>query len=345
MGGVPGDNDPYRVGVVGLGHWATKFDDAFNGDLTVDRAVDVAPISEKRDVLQALDIPDDNYTRIAPSDPLPEDLFGNVDVVHIASPVQAHRRQTVQALEDSNALVVTEKAYGPALEDHRAVEAVADRQPNDTYLHLHYTRKMPTLALEAAFDNVVEDTVDDVAMSFLDGFSEEDADRNWIFHPSNGGIVLDWIHPVEVLVYSCDARFDGLQEAAAFSTTDAYDTDYPTAAELTYDVSGAGFADDATATVRIGKGFPRDVPYKAARFDLGTSRLDISYTSSGVERETGDRGAITYDDGDGFARRLTGPDPYELMADDMVRAVEDGDLPLTLAETREMMDAVQMAND
>lgn len=341
--------DPYRIGVVGVGHWATNFDRAMDGDLSFYSAVDVAPIDDKRDTLAALDIPESRYTRIDPGDPLPESFLGDVDVVHVASPIAAHRDQSIQALEDSDALVVTEKAYGPALDDHDAVQDVASRQDNDTYIHLHYTRKMPTIALRDTIGDEVDEhgPVQDVSMSFLEGYREEDVDRNWIFDPANGGIVLDWIHPMEVLVYAAGAGFDGLKTGSGVRTTEAYDVDHPTGAELRYGVSGDSFADGATADVRLGKGFPGDMPHKAARFtfDDGTA-LDVSYASSFDEDGSPDRGALARRDGDGFeVVSLDGPTPYELMADDMVAALEDGDVPFTLDEGREMMDAVRMAND
>ncbi len=341
---VPADSDARRIGVSGLGHWATKYDEAMDGDLTFYSAVDVEPIEEKEDELSLLGIPDDRYHQIAPDDPLPESFLQDVDVVQIASPITEHRRQTIQALQDTDALVVTEKAYGPTLDDHEAVQGAAAREPNDTYLHLHYTRKMPTLALRDAVEG--EDaSIRDVTMSFLEGFRQEDEGRAWIFDPANGGIVLDWIHPIEVLVYACGARFDDLVEGSGVRTTDAYGVDHPTAAELTYDVSGPAFADGATATIRIGKGFPRDVPHKAGRFTMDGQTLDISYASSSVEKETSDRGALTYEGRDAAMDVLDGPDPYTLMVEDMGRVLEGGEPPFTLEEGREMMKGVQLAND
>ncbi len=340
--------DPYRIGVVGVGHWATNFDDAMDGDLTFYSAVDVAPVSDKRDTLAALDIPESRYTQISPGDPLPESFLGDVDIVHVASPIAAHRDQTVQALQDSDALVVTEKAYGPHLDDHDAVQDVAAREPNDTYLHLHYTRKMPTLALRDTIDEAVDEhgPVRDVQMAFLEGYREEDVDRNWIFDPANGGIVLDWIHPIEVLVYAADTGIGDLRTASGVRTTDAYGVEFPTGAELTYDVAGDTVADDATASIRLGKGFPGDMPHKAARFTFDDATLDVSYASSFDERGSPDRGAIAMQDRDGVAvKPLDGPTPYDLMADDMVAALEDGTVPFTLDEGREMMAAVQQAND
>lgn len=346
MDDATGTGDPYRIGVVGVGHWATRFDRAMDGDLSFYSAADVAPMDDKEDTLDALGIPASRYHRIAPDDPLPEAFLRDLDVVHVASPIAAHRDQTTQALEDTDALVVTEKAYGPSLDDHDAVQEVAEREGNDAYLHLHYTRKMPTLAMRDTVRDAVAEygPVQDVQMSFLERFDETDVERSWVFDPANGGIVLDWIHPMEVLVYACDAEFSGLTEASGVRTTDAYGVDHPTAAALTYDVDGELFADDVTASIRLGKGFDRT--HKAARLDFGDATLDFSYANSGAERGGDDRGAVIRDGPDAYREeRLSGPTPYELMADDMAHAVETGEPPFTLDAAREMMSAVEMAND
>lgn len=350
-----GHDDPsYDIGVVGVGHWATKFQDAIRDDtLTYGKAVDVVPYEDKQDVLDALGMKESDYTALGPEEPLPESFLTDVDVVQIASPIRFHEEQTLQAIEDGDAVVVTEKAYGPASDAYDTVQDAAREQNTVTYPHLHYLQKQPTRWLDGHIDDMTEayGPVEHVDATFVETYSDEDARRNWIFRPENGGIVMDWIHPVEVLASACDADFDEVLDAQGYLTEPAYTADHPTAVRTDYAVSGDRFTDDATATVRIGKGFDPGQTRKAMRLHFDDAQLDAVYTGSSTERTTDYRGTIMVTES--ISDRLSpvaldlpeGGTPYELMAQDMLNAVETGETPVTDDALAEMYDAVDRTND
>lgn len=344
---------PHRIGVVGAGHWAEKFDDVAGDTVMYSAAADVEPYSAKADILDALGVPEERYHNIADETDgvtLPETFFDAVDAVQIASPIQFHRDQTMQALEQVDT-VVAEKAYGPVKADFDAVMAYADETGGLTYPHLHYLRKQPTMALDAMIDDYVAEygAITDVDAAFIESYDPEDERRSWIYRPENGGIVMDWIHPVEVLAAACDATFTGVEEATPYLTAPAYTTDHPTATRTTYTVDGDLFTDDATATVRIGKGFPDGATRKVLSLELADAALDVVYADSSQEQTSDYRGQLRCRPD---ADRLepvditvpTGDTPYRLMATDMITAIEDQEPPVSRDALATMYTAVDVTN-
>lgn len=361
------EQEEYTIGVIGAGHWAIKFKEALDSTpITFSKAVDIVPYDDN-DVVDNLGIAETEYKEIKSGSPLPDDFFEDVDVVQVASPIQFHAEQTRQAMEQAD-VVVTEKAYGPTppssdadVEEPADVVSSTDRyasvmeQADDTvlYPHLHYLRKQPTQWLRDNISDVVEEygRIERVEATFIEEVDDEDIRRSWVLNPENGGIVMDWIHPVEVLTATCDATFEDVVEATGYITNEQYSTDHPTATRTTYSMDGDLFADDAESTVRVGKGFDPGYTWKAMRFDLENAALDVVYTGSGTERSTDYRGQILLHDSS--SDRLTataietpeGPTPYELMAEDMQNAVEQDEIPDMLNRVQDMYATVDMTNE
>lgn len=344
-------DDPYRIGVIGVGSWAAKFEDVADGDISFHHAADVLPYDDAglRETLDSLDIPAGNYVDISDRD-IPDDFYDGVDVVQVASPIRYHEEQTLDALDRSDAVVITEKAPGPTRDAIDPVRAVAADHDHASYPHLHYIRKLPSMRLAEALPAATDmyGPVEHVTGTFIEERDPVDADRDWVFDPANGGIMLDWIHPIEVLVWATGADL-AVRGAEGYITEPAYSTEHPTAAAVDLAVDGEQY-DDAAGTVRVGKGFPAGSTTKAMRFDLEDATLDVRYAGSGTERTSDHRGQLRLlpHTDRGFQpvdiSLPRGPMPYEIMADDMGTAVETGEVPVTWDQLDAMMETVDAVN-
>ena len=315
----------HRIGIVGAGHWSKRLvkgiaDDPFE----VHATVDVLPYGEKSDLLGAIGVPRERHYEIDAGDGLPEEFLGSVEVVQVASPVEYHLEQTREALE-AGKFVVTEKSYAADREGFEEALGVLDGRWDSSLLHLHYLNKVPTKVMPPVLERATErgGDINHVEATFLEGYSEEDAGRSWLFEPDNGGVMLDWVHPVEVLGVACEAKLS-FREGTPYLVEPEY-SDRATAAEAEFDVSGSLFTDGATASVNVGKGFGET--HKRMRFELdGGGQVDFVYADSEDEFETDYRGEWVWrDDGRVVeSGRPTGPIPYEILVDELTDAVDGG---------------------
>lgn len=334
-------DEPYRIGVIGVGHWASNFADAMDDlPLQYDRALDIVPYAERRDALDDLGIDSDGYDRIAPDADLPEQFFADLDVVQIASPVAYHTDQTLDAIAAADdAVIVPEKAYGAGMEPYKTVKAEAEQEGVTVWPNLHYRQKQPTRWLDAHIDEQVDahGPVETVEAAFVEEADVTDRERSWIFAPEHGGIAMDWIHPREVLIEACDAAFDEVLAAEGYVTED-YADGAPTAARMEHTLSGDMFADDAVMTERIGKGFPDGATHKVLSLvHTDGTQVDLVYQSADLERRGNDRGEIVQYPSDAATTRtvLTGATPYELLAYEIVDARRTGTAPFTWSAQEE----------
>jgi predicted dehydrogenase len=344
-----------RIGIVGAGHWSRRLNMGIQrgSPFEIHKTLDVLTYDQKADLLRDLDIPRDRHYAIDAGDAIPDEFFEGLDVVQIASPIEYHARQTLRSLEE-DVLTITEKSFGASREEF---DGVVDRLREDgtrhrCYLHLHYLKKLLTKRMPDVLDRVVAEhgPVRRVEATFVEERSEEDRRRSWLFEPGNGGVLLDWIHPIEVLATAAGARFDGLRSGEGYLVNSDYTERYPTAARAEYDVSGDVFGEDATATVRVGKGFRTGTTHKVMRFVFEDARLDFKYVSSEVEFETDHRGEWVWTATDGEERVVDsgapeGPIPYMLLIDDIEAALDRGDTGLELDAVDRMFEPVWMFND
>ncbi len=315
----------HRIGIVGAGHWSKRLVKGIEDDpFKVHKTVDVLSYDEKEELLTAIDVPRERHYEIEAGDPLPDDFLDGVDVVQIASPVEYHLEQTREAL-DAGKFVVTEKSYAADRDEFEEALGTLEGRWDDSFLHLHYLNKVPTKVMPHVLERATEEdgAVEHVEATFIEERSAEDAGRAWLFEPDNGGVMLDWVHPVEVLAVACEASLS-LRDGAAYLSEPDY-TDCATAAQAEFDASGALFADGATASINVGKGF--DETHKRMRFELTDGgHVDFVYASSEEEFESDYRGEWVWrrDGRVVESGKPTGPIPYEILIDELGDAVDGG---------------------
>lgn len=315
----------HRIGIVGAGHWSKRLVKGIEDHpFEVSKTVDVLSYDDKEDLLRTIGVPRDRHYRINPDDPLPDDFFEGIDVVQVASPVEYHLQQTREAL-DAGKFVVTEKSYAGDREEFEDALRMLDGRWDSSFLHLHYLNKIPTKTMPHVIERASEENggVEHVEATFMEEKSAEDAARAWLFEPENGGVMLDWVHPVEVLAAACGAHLT-LEDASAYLSEPEY-TDCATAASADFGVTGDLFADGATATINVGKGF--DETHKRMRFVLsGDEHIDFVYADSETEFETDYRGEWVWRREGHVVEsgKPTGPIPYEILIEEIGDAVEGG---------------------
>ncbi len=345
----------YSIGVVGAGHWARRLRTGIDdGRFRISKVVDVVPFEEKQELLDDLSVGQDSYYRIDPDDPLPDEFFDGLDVVHIASPVEYHRRQTMEALE-RGIFTVTEKSYGASREEFEEVASFIDTNDawDESLIRLHYLHKMPTQEMRSVLERAIErhGPVRRVEATFIEEQNEEDRRRAWLFGPENGGIFLDWIHPIEVLVWACDARFTELVDSEGFLVNPDYTQEFPTAARADYRIDGDMFADDAAATIRVGKGFADGRTHKVMRFVFDDGHIDFRYADAEVEFETDYRGEWLWRAQRGGSAQIvdsgrpSGPNSSVFLLQNVNEALDGGATPLGEETVRRMYDPVWMFNE
>jgi len=315
----------YRIGIVGAGHWSKRLVKGIGDDpFEVYATVDVLSYEEKRGLLDAIGVPRDRHYEIDAADGLPGGFLESVDVVQVASPVEYHLQQTCEAL-DAGKFVVTEKSYGADRDGFEEALGALEGRWDDSFLHLHYLNKVPTKVMPHVLGRATEHGggVEHVEATFIEETSAEDAERGWLFEPENGGVMLDWVHPIEVLGVACEATLS-LRDATPYLVEPDY-TDCATAARAEFGASGALFADGATATVNVGKGF--EDTHKRMRFELAEGgHVDFVYADSETEFDTDYRGEWVWrEDGRVVeSGKPSGPIPYEILIDELADAVDGG---------------------
>jgi hypothetical protein len=336
----------HRIGIVGAGHWSKRLvkgiaDDPFE----VHKTVDVLSYDEKSDLLNAIGVSRDRHYEIEAEDPLPQEFLEGVDVVQVASPVEYHLTQTRESI-DAGKFVVTEKSYASDREEFEEALGVLEGRWDSSFLHLHYLNKVPTKVMPHVLGRATQQDgkVEHVEATFIEGYSEEDANRGWLFEPENGGVMLDWVHPIEVLGVACEATLS-LRDATPYLVEPDY-SDCATAARADFGVSGDVFAGDATATVNVGKGFEDN--HKRMRFELSEGgHVDFVYADSEEEFETDYRGEWVWrrDGRVVESGRPTGPIPYEILIDELGKAVDGGGTWITEDRLRRVYEPVWEYNE
>jgi predicted dehydrogenase len=315
----------HRIGIVGAGHWSKRLVKGI-GDhpFEVYKTVDVLSYDEKSGLLGAIGVPRERHYEIDAGDGLPDGFLDGVDVVQVASPVEYHLSQTREAL-DAGKFVVTEKSYAADRDGFEDALRALDGRWDSSFLHLHYLNKVPTKVMPPVLERATErgGGVEHVEATFIEERNDEDANRGWLFEPENGGVMLDWVHPIEVLGVACGAALS-LRDATPYLVEPDY-SDCATAARAEFGVSGELFADGATATVNVGKGF--DETHKRMRFELGDGgHVDFVYADSEDEFDTDYRGEWEWRRNGRVVEsgKPTGPIPYEILIDELADAVDGG---------------------
>lgn len=325
----------YKIGTVGMGHWFERLQNAIRrGDrISVVKAAGIRSYDEKMEILVKSGISRENYFRMKPFDPIPSKFFDGIDVVYIASPNRFHAEQVMQALSKGKFVVVEKTLAVNEQEFNRVADYIRNNGfSNKTHLHLHYLRKALTMELSSLLLAAVREygKITSIAATFFEQANEEDLKRVWLLRPENGGIFMDWIHPMEVLYKQCGAKFSECASVKSFIINPNYDPVNATAVEACFTLEGLNFTRDAVATIRVGKGFD-NVHAKTMRFYFETGNfLDINYVDSKEENNSVLRG--TWQLIENFEGKTdivaegaaTGMTPYEFLVYDITNLIESG---------------------
>ncbi len=204
---------------------------------------------------------EDRYYKLAkPLDPLPKKAINNADLVQIASWNNAHRRQTQQVLE-AGKFAVVEKTLATYMDSFdRIIDFIAvNRLENKVILNEHYPLKPLAEKMRPELEKFVKEhgKINLVEAKFLEKYREEDRVRRWIFRPEHGGITMDWIHPIAMLVKNIGAEIGvgDNEPILLFNDKQTMEEHYPSGVSLEYDIYGALFVPYTKASVSVGKGF------------------------------------------------------------------------------------------
>ena len=211
--------------------------------------------------------------------------MSEVDIVHVASHNQFHQAQTVECLEHGVAVVV-EKTLAINEAGTEDILTYIQRNGHEGRVapHVHYLEKALALELRhKLWPWALQRSGKLVRASgtFIEDVSEDDLRRQWLFKPENGGIFMDWIHPSAMLANICGAHFASCEEAVGYVVNPAYDPANPTGIEARFRLTGPNLAPNATATIRVGKGFPplKLMTYSVSpepRMSLGANRPETN---------------------------------------------------------------------
>lgn len=333
----------YALGGIGAGgHWYGRLHPFLKERVRLLKAVGITRYEDKQPILQQYGLTKDRYFQVVVGGSLPDAFFEGIDVVHVASHNQFHEQQTMECL-DHGVCVVVEKTLAVTEEGTEDFLRYVENGGHEGRVtpHVHYLDKALTLewkdklwpmALERA------GRLRRAVGTFIEDVSEEDIRRQWLFRPENGGIFMDWIHPSAMLAHVAGAHFASCEEASGYVVNAAYDPANPTGIEARFRLHGPNLAPNATATIRVGKGFPPGVRFKRLRleFEKGAT-LELSFLDTEKEIETGQKGSWVWDeDGSIEKGRPTGPSSYELLVDEMLMMLEKRGAMLSLPEIREI---------
>ncbi len=327
----------YVMGASGLGHWVRRLQMTLSereNQLALRKAVGTKSYAVRRDELQRYGIEERNYFSIDPGEPLPDAFFDGLDVVYVASPNEFHKAQTLQALEKGK-VTVTEKAFATTRAEFEEVVREARARGRDRVtLGLHYVTKTLTMELGKMLPSLVKryGKVQSVVSTFFEEVRDEDARRAWLFKPENGGVAMDWIHPLSIISYVMKAERFSLQDCTPYVIQEFYDSVNPTGYHGRFGVKGRHFSQDAVAVVRVGKGVRE--AHKVFKVRLEDAQVELLYISTDDEFLTGSRGkmVITEKGGKSTTVSPSGPLSYEFMIDDMLRMLKGGAPMLSLED-------------
>ncbi|MBI2543243.1 MAG: Gfo/Idh/MocA family oxidoreductase [Candidatus Aenigmarchaeota archaeon] len=329
----------YNLGTIGLGHWVKRLHHVIQqrDDLSLVKTVGTRAFDDKREELEQYGISRDMYFQINPNDSIPNEFFDDTDIVHIASPNQFHKSQTIQSLENGK-VTVTEKTFGVNREEFNDVINVIKRKNSKANVHLHYLSKALTKEFAKKLPSLIKEhgKITKITASFLEKKNEEDARRKWLFKPENGGVFMDWIHPLTIIsdVMKAD-KFD-LVSAKTFVLQPDYDMVNPTAVESEYKVKGNNFSDGNSLLIRVGKG--SEFEHKAMRIYFENAFVDLKYLNTEEEFLTGKRGDMIITENSKIIERISpaGPLSYEFMIQEMIKMVNGNNPALTVDDIIKM---------
>ncbi|MGC8479225.1 MAG: hypothetical protein ACP5M9_00955 [Candidatus Micrarchaeia archaeon] len=316
----------YNLGAVGFGHW---FERLYAGMVKTDqirlaKVIGVSDIASKAERLRMVGISKENYYRMEPNAPLPEEFFEGLDIVHISDPNDYHAKQTIQSLKKGK-MTITEKTWGVNKEEfYSVVNFIKENRLEDkAYLHLHYLHKLLTIELEKILEDMLKEygKIIGIAATFYEPTREEDMRRSsWLFSKESGGLFMDWIHPFEIIYRGMSAENVKLNKLNLYITNSTYNKENPTGIEASISLFGGKFANNAKGTVRIAKGAPVDK--KAVRIYLESGAyIELMYLDSDREASTGMRGCWTLVK-DGVELRTQcprGKDTSEFFIEDIIK--------------------------
>ncbi len=314
----------YKVGIVGAGHWSERLYAGISGSsFDVYKTADVLSYKDKKGLLKKLNIKKENHYTVNKGESLPNSFFDGLDVVQIASPIEFHRDQTLESLKRGIA-TITEKSYGANRKEFYDVLDYIDSENlwNLSLLHLHYLNKLPTLEMPDIIRRATKKygPIKKIDATFIEEKNEEDKRRGWLFEPKNGGIFLDWIHPLEVIV-SIGGRLTELFESDIYKVEPEY-SDYPTAAKAKYRVQGDVFDKNSKAVIHVGKGFQETQKKMKLFFD--GAKIEFEYADSEKELESDYRGKWIWRTKDKIIeeKKPKGPNPYEFLIQEIRELLE-----------------------
>jgi len=333
----------YKLGGIGAGgHWYGRLHQFLKERVELVKAVGITRYEDKKAILDSYGLTKDRYFQVVVGGSLPDAFFEGIDVVHVASHNQFHDHQTRECLEH-RVCVVVEKTLAVTEEGTEDILRYIKNDGHEGRVtpHVHYLDKALTLEWQNKLWPMAlrrAGRLRHAIGTFVEDVSEEDIRRQWLFRPENGGIFMDWIHPSAMLAHVAGARFESCEEATGYVVNAAYDPANPTGIEARFRLRGPNLAPNATATIRVGKGFPPGIRFKRLRleFERGAT-LELSYLDTEKEIETGQKGTWVFDeDGRIEKGRATGPSSYELLVEEMLMMIEGRGSPLSLAEIREI---------
>lgn len=290
----------YKIGVVGIGHWFGRLHEGMNsiGGLEVKKALGTKPYESKANMLDKFGISKDMYLTTDSSGKIPEEFFEGIDAVHISDPNMYHTHQAISSLENNKKAIV-EKSFAVNKEEFDSfIQYLKDnKKENDTYLHLHYIHKQPTIALKGMIGQLVKENgrISEVHSTFFESENNEDARRSWLFGIDNGGLFMDWIHPFEVISHSCSSKFGTIEELGLYRVNEMYSKNDPTGIYASTQISGTYFSANARMNVNIAKGVEKRFAQKAMRIIFESGKC-VTLLFAGSEDEFGksNRGAIEF---------------------------------------------------
>tara|TARA_Y100000310_G_scaffold342844_1_gene447840 strand:- start:672 stop:1976 length:1305 start_codon:yes stop_codon:yes gene_type:complete len=216
----------YALGAIGLGHWFVrlyyalkKYDDL----LYLAKGVGVSQLDKnKRKILAECNLSEDDYYVIQSGNELPKEFLDGTDIVQIASPNEFHKDQTIQCLKNGKLVIVEKTLATNKKEFNNILNYIRkNNQENKVLVHLHYLNKMPSRKLMNFIPSVVKKhgKIISAAGTLFEEINAEDIRRgSWLFDPKNGGIFMDLIHPVEVIMKGTNGKFGKCVSAKHYMT-------------------------------------------------------------------------------------------------------------------------------
>ena len=339
---------PYKLGAVGIGHWVNRLKRTMENDgrMVIQKAIGVTKYEDKKADLDRFGITEDNYFRIEPMQPLPDKFFQGLDIVQIASHNKFHTAQTMQSLEREK-VTIAEKTFATNANDfNKVIDFIkSNNHEKRVTIHLHYLGKILTLELPKILSFAIKEygRITNAIGTFFEELNPEDLRRSWLFKPENGGIFMDWIHPMEILSHTCKGTFGNCLNAETFVINSEYDDVNPTGVYAKFKIDGDYFTKDALADVRVGKGFPHGITHKTLRLMFEKNAfLDLNYISSEQEFNSNLRGTWELVEMDNGKKKIikfgspTGPISYQFMINEMIRMINGEKPSLSLEEVEKI---------